>query len=96
MKPHKHAKLIKAWADGAEIQVLNLNNEWATLKDINPSWDVGYEYRIKPERKKDFFQHWHFSKNSCHQLPEEYWKEANVVIIFNGETEKPIHATVVS
>ena len=43
---HKHAELIKAWADGAEIQRLHLG-QWFDCK--SPSWAEYYEYRIKPE-----------------------------------------------
>ncbi len=47
-KPHKHAEVIKAWADGAEVQ---------TRSDIYDDWhDVKYsvfypnkEYRVKPQ-----------------------------------------------
>ena len=56
-KPHKHAELIKAWADGAEIQFkFEHLAEWQTLNDV-PRWDERIEYRIKPEpepeRSKD-------------------------------------------
>jgi len=48
--PHVHAELIKAWADGAVIQ-LNDNGIW---KDVYPyGWDEYLEYRIKPEPKPD-------------------------------------------
>ena len=54
MKPHKHAELIKAWADGAEIQVFdNIFNSWFDVIDNKPSWDFEHEYRIKPEPKYD-------------------------------------------
>jgi len=60
-KPHKHAELIKAWADGAEIETRWLNSK---LKDsqlwhkFNGEWGVecedgSREYRIKPEPKPD-------------------------------------------
>ena len=52
MKPHKHAEIIKAWADGAEIQVKSaLSNEWVDVLR-NFTWSENYEYRIKPEEKK--------------------------------------------
>ena len=50
-KPHKHAELIKAWADGAEIEF-----KWLTGgEDVNgwhpistPSWHCEkYEFRVK-------------------------------------------------
>lgn len=52
MTPRKHSELIKAWADGAEIQVRIGNNplsEWLDAPD--PTWQKCYEYRIKPEKK---------------------------------------------
>ena len=61
MKPHKWAKEIKAWADGAEIEARNkegYNNpiaefaHWWTIKD--PRWEThdDIEYRIKPQPKE--------------------------------------------
>jgi len=50
MKPHKHAELIKAWADGAEIQYNHWGSAW---KDsTSPTWDKNFQYRIKPEEKQ--------------------------------------------
>ena len=50
---HKHAELIKAWADGAEIQQYMINlDEWADCT-YNPSWNVNKTYRIKPEPQTD-------------------------------------------
>ena len=46
MKPHKHAELIKAWADGVEIQYLFQDGTWG---DTNkPLWLENEVYRIKP------------------------------------------------
>lgn len=45
-KPHKHAELIKAWADGAEIQFFDKN--WMDCVG-NPNWNEWVEYRIKPK-----------------------------------------------
>ena len=48
MKPHKHAEVIKAWADGAEIQYCHPHtNEWLNVDE--PNWCSGIVYRIKPE-----------------------------------------------
>ena len=46
--PHKHAELIKAWADGAAIQIsCNYGDElW---KDVKPDWSAK-TYRIKPTK----------------------------------------------
>lgn len=49
-KPHPHAALIKAWADGAEIQALSPNLVvWETIR--TPLWRADRVYRIKPEPK---------------------------------------------
>lgn len=60
MTQHKWHKEIKAWADGAEIEVSMLCencygeynwSEWTT--DTNPEWEtVDYQYRIKPQPKE--------------------------------------------
>lgn len=57
MKPHKHAELIKAWADGATIQGRNVyfsegKSDWYDLNP--PHWDSDrVEYRIKPEHEPE-------------------------------------------
>lgn len=56
MKQHKHSELIKAWADGAEIEVLDLVlNNWH--EDLCPTWNENRIYRIKPEPKPDVIRY---------------------------------------
>jgi hypothetical protein len=50
-QPHKHAELIKAWADGAEIESLNDYGGWCPAN--SPAWNEYTEYRIKPDPKPD-------------------------------------------
>ena len=50
---HKHAELIKAWADGAEIQVRYEKHDWEDLTTSYPGWYPHEEYRIKPEPQKE-------------------------------------------
>jgi hypothetical protein len=57
MKPHKWAKEIKAWADGAEIEIRvntkTVGCDWTAIKqdhDWTPT--EGVEYRIKPQPKE--------------------------------------------
>jgi hypothetical protein len=45
---HKHADLIHAWADGAEIQVFE-RGEWKPVVGNSPYWLVDSQYRIKPK-----------------------------------------------
>jgi hypothetical protein len=42
---HKHAELIKKWADGAEIEYSFEGKYWRFID--NPSWDEKYNYRLK-------------------------------------------------
>ena len=53
MKPHKHSELIKAWADGAEIEYFSPTAEKWVEVGISPAWSNNFEYRIKPESKPD-------------------------------------------
>lgn len=48
-EPHKHAATIKAWADGATIQMLNNSNKWRDCP--SPLWYIETEYRVKPVEK---------------------------------------------
>jgi len=55
---HKHAELIKAWADGAIIEARYLKGDgWSEWKEEVGGfiwYNGGAEYRIKPEPKPDF------------------------------------------
>lgn len=47
-KPHKHADVIRAWADGKKIEYLApWNDSW--FETSHPTWVNDLEYRIKPE-----------------------------------------------
>ena len=48
MQPHKHAEIIKAWADGVTVQI-NHDGEWRDME--RPLWTEVCEYRIKPAEK---------------------------------------------
>jgi hypothetical protein len=52
---HKHADIIKAWADGAQIQSNNPNldgsEDWED--ETEPRWYNYLDYRIKPEPVPD-------------------------------------------
>lgn len=75
---HKHAELIKAWADGAQIEVKHpLNSSWF---DANPpSWDLDYEYRIKPEEKKPVVRYlWAFKTMSGWQSTSSFYTDSEL------------------
>lgn len=50
-KPHVHAEVIKAWADGAEIEYCTGfgSSEWRELINGTPAWSEHLQYRVKPE-----------------------------------------------
>jgi hypothetical protein len=54
-EPHKHAALIKAWADGATIQYKNQTPPYDWNDAVAPKWFSAAEYRIKPEPKPDYY-----------------------------------------
>lgn len=49
--PHVHAELIKAWADGAEIEYRLSNGTWSTCAFNTPAWAHHQQYRIKQVAK---------------------------------------------
>ena len=54
-KPHKHAALIKAWADGAEIERKAFKSQCSYPVWIpcpKPMWEDVWDYRIKPKTIK--------------------------------------------
>ena len=51
--PHIHAAVIKAWADGATIQINAGCAGWIDIKNNDPAWESHWEYRVKPEPKPD-------------------------------------------
>ena len=63
--PHKHAELIKAWADGADIECRARSNDiWVSpVNPRKPMWNPDAEYRIKETPQK---------------TPEEIQKEAQI------------------
>lgn len=94
MKPHKHAELIKAWADGAEIQVLVRDGEW--VKTPYPEWNEDTEYRIKPEPKPNWYRHYMVAKEGDGIYPRGTCEtmNANLRLNFDGNTGKLIGAEV--
>lgn len=86
-KPRKHAELIKAWADGAEIQI-KYNDGWCDwCIGSSPNWLDDEEYRIKPEPKPDVVTYYSIDTDGV------WWRtyqtdnmKPNIAIAFDGET----------
>ena len=49
--PHKHAEVIKLWADGAQIQYKDAGMDtWRDMQPYSwPGWFSVTQYRVKPE-----------------------------------------------
>lgn len=76
MKPHKHAELIKQWADGAQIE-FHAPDQIMWRDCPNPVWFENYYYRIKPEEKKLVVRWLWADKNGFvtqNLFSEEEWK----------------------
>jgi len=95
--PHKHAALIKAWADGAEIEF-----RWDCLDDwrriTTPRWDQDGDYRIKPEPKPDvvFLKKAFLLGTKVHIYIAEDWGGENLKLTFDRETGKLKAAEVIA
>lgn len=102
--PHKHADLIKAWADGAKIEgrTADTNEYWTLIG--HPQWHEHWQYRIKPEPKPDVVVYGRM-KDYVQEL-DEYpqvtdiahvkSRHDNLKFIFDGETGKLKAAEVVA
>ena len=94
MKPHKHAELIKAWADGAMIEKNNGLGHW--IETNYPDWMDWEIYRIKPEPKPDYCRWFVFHKDRPCIYPHSKEELANLVLIFDGETDELKSAKVIT
>lgn len=88
MSRHKHADLICAWANGAEIERKScgkwITHEWTDI------WHHDFEYRIKPQPKPDVVCYYKPMRNDRTRLPGDDLK-----LTFDGETGKLKSAEVI-
>lgn len=92
---HKHADLIHAWADGAQIQVKAQNLVWEDRE--KPVWAADREYRIKLIRNPDMYKYVRVETTIGHIAK---WQScspavANLHLTFDGETGELISAEVI-
>lgn len=86
--PHKHAELIKAWADGAEIQYKDSLGNWFDCQD-DPRWSEHVTYRIKPEKKPDVMTYYYVNgDNELFRWSPLNRVNADLRIIVDGKTGK--------
>lgn len=81
-KPHKHAGLIKKWADGAIIQYHIDSDAWEDCSKNKPLWDESTQYRVKPVT----VNRWRWvceSTNSQLFVTEDHYSELEAYKNFN-------------
>jgi hypothetical protein len=95
VKPHKHCDLIKAWADGAEIEYYSSSQDkWIICLNNLPQWHEDMAYRLKPTPKPDVVKWGNINVrkdiyNSLNlRVNEVDQTDANVKLVFDGETEE--------
>jgi hypothetical protein len=94
---HKHAQLIKVWADGAEIEQTyvqqrksglkywhSFDGEWSEVDDI--------EYRIKPAPKPDVVKLFQANYQCAFEVKPF---DANLKLTWDGETGELKSAEVI-
>ena len=91
--PHKHAELIKAWADGAEIEVTDGIEPWTTT--IEPFWRTDCKYRIKPEIKSDVVMFCYANVSGIQRMTTRKYNSDNLKLTFDGETGNLIKVELV-
>ena len=92
---HKHADLIKQWADGAQIQWLSvICGQWEDIDMNGKEWYEHYRYRIKPMPKPDVVRN--ITVEATGRCGEEFVQVfqsgifcfPNLHLTFDGETGK--------
>ena len=96
---HKHADLIHAWADGAQIQLYTSAEFWEDTK--HPQWHEDMDYRIKPEPKPDVVKIFYLESHPflglrfSEEINPVQEKTKRISCTFDGETGKLISAEVI-
>lgn len=92
---HKHADLIHAWADGAEIQFKRHNmkdwEDWGS-NTCGPSWLNEWEYRLKPMPKPVIVR---YEFRETNPRLDNAYDQPNLRLTFDGETGKLKKAEVI-
>ena len=102
-QPHKHAEIIKAWADGVEVEFRFKDGMtgWSDWKPVESDGkfltDPWWDYRIKP--KPDFNQTMDVYMNKMYKhFPNDFTKQRLMIkefallgtmnLMFDGNTGK--------
>lgn len=101
MKEHKHAEILRAIADGREVEYRQAQEVWKAPQKNgdgstyeNPVLHTEWEWRIKPEPKPDYVTYIR-SDATCYDeiyhtnyKPKMQWKLV-IKVTWDGETNAP-------
>lgn len=94
--PHKHADILRAIADGKEVQFKHrITHAWVQADYINPITHSELEWRVKPEPKPDVFLCRYIGIDVDNYLFLDAMADANIIFTFDGETRKLKKAEVI-
>lgn len=83
--PHKHAELIKKWAEGAVIQYkTGRYGVWTDCSGNTPYWELNNEYRVKPTLVKKW--KWVFSNAGVLDVTDHRYTEQEFNSVFQNLT----------
>jgi len=92
---HRHADLIHAWAEGAEIEYRTMGGSWVNTKFSDcVTWAEGCEYRIKPEKKPDVVKRYFHEDGAYKECLSDCRYGDSFSLTFCGETGKLIKAEI--
>lgn len=97
--PHKHAKVIKAWADGKVIEYSVDEIHWDVCGQ--PEWSNRLFYRVKVGKKPNVIRYVTIKKGKKNSYPtifissdvdyttsNSYTSKPNAIMTFDGETNE--------
>jgi len=94
MKPLKHAALIHAWADGAEIEQFDdALGKWVS-RTWYEVWHPDRIYRVKPTPKPDLTRYTCVATRGSDAFSSRQFSLDNLKLTFDGETGKLIKAEI--
>ena len=91
MIKHKHADLIKAWADGASIETFSKrHSKW--VYTAAPAWNIDSEYRVSPNEViwESLIE---YKKDGIHS---RMYGKPNLRLHFDKETKELIKAELLT
>jgi hypothetical protein len=83
---HKHYDVIVAWANGAQIEVMEPNGNWTPIP--TPQWYEHNQYRVAPEPKPDFCTYATITFGNIGNQSTMRYGTDNVIFTYDGESRK--------